>query len=162
MKGMRDGYRNECKVCNNKQKHDRYMADPNREIERVQKWRQDNAERYNAYTRARRQRPEVKAADRAGHLKRKFDLTPLQYAIKLAEQQGVCLICGRTPAEGKSLDVDHDHKSGRVRGLLCRNCNQGLGKFFDDPLVLASAIAYLFMWDQDPADAPRVRIVVGD
>jgi hypothetical protein len=41
----------------------------------------------------------------------------LQFAIKMADQRGVCLICGRAPAEGKSLDVDHDHKSGRVRGL---------------------------------------------
>jgi hypothetical protein len=67
-----------------------------REIARVKKWQQENAERVNAYHRARRERPEVKAAGRAGHLNRKFGLTPLQYAIKLAEQQG-CASFGGAP-----------------------------------------------------------------
>jgi hypothetical protein len=48
MKGMRDGYRNECKACNLRQEHERYVRDSKREIARVQNWRDDNPERYAA------------------------------------------------------------------------------------------------------------------
>ncbi len=162
MKGMRDGYRNECKACNLRQKHERYVRDPGREIARVQKWRDENPERYAAYRTAYRQRPARKLADRAGHLKRKFGLTPDEYAAKLEWQHGVCLICQQRPADGQVLDIDHDHRTGRPRGLLCRNCNQGLGQFREDPFLLAAAAGYLIMWDaEDPQEFPRVRLAIG-
>jgi hypothetical protein len=95
-------------------------------------------------------------------LKRKFGLTEEQYAAKLRWQRGVCLICQQPPAEGGSLDIDHDHRTGRPRGLLCRNCNQGLGKFREDPSLLAAATGYLIMWDEeDPKEFPRVRLAIG-
>lgn len=50
-----------------------------------------------------------------------------------------CAICGGD----KRLSIDHDHSSGRVRGLLCSPCNAGLGMFKDDPERLAKAIGYL-------------------
>jgi hypothetical protein len=161
-KGARDGYRTECKFCNNQQKHDRYMADPEREKVRVKNWQQENRQQVNAYRREYRSRPEVKAADRAGHLKRKFQLTPEEYEAKLRWQRGVCLICQQPPAEGKMLDVDHDHQTGQVRGLLCRNCNHGLGKFYENPFLLAAAAGYLVMWDDpEPKEFPRVRLAIG-
>jgi Recombination endonuclease VII len=59
-------------------------------------------------------------------------------------QNGTCAICGREEWEKvKVLGVDHDHKTGRVRGLLCTDCNMGLGKFKDDPALLRKAIKYL-------------------
>jgi hypothetical protein len=162
MKGMRDGYRNECKACSLRQKHERYVRDPDREIARVQKWRDENPERYAAYQAAYRKRPVRKLADRAGHLKRKFGITPDEYATKLEWQHGVCLICQQPPAEGQVLDVDHDHGTGRPRGLLCRNCNQGLGQFREDPFLLASAAGYLIIWDtEDPREFPCVRLAIG-
>lgn len=60
MKGMKDGYRNDCKACNLAAKHERYMRNPEPTKARVKKWQQENAERFNEYQRARRQRPEVK------------------------------------------------------------------------------------------------------
>jgi hypothetical protein len=160
MAGMRDGHRNECKACNLQQKHERYVADPDSEIHRVQKWRQDNPGRYAAYQKKRRSRPEVKAADRAGHLKRKFGLTPAEYEAKLAAQGGGCALCGRVPAPGRQLDIDHDHKTGAVRGLVCNTCNQGLGQFRDDPIRLAHAAAYLLHWET-PERPLRVRLLIG-
>lgn len=162
MKGMRDGYRNECKACNLRQKHDRYVEDPDREIARVKRWQQDNAERLNTYRWQHRKLPETKARERRTYLKRKFGLTPDEYSAKLEWQGGVCLICQRPPADGQFLDIDHDHRTGRPRGLLCRNCNQGLGQFREDPFLLAAAAGYLIMWDaEEPREFPRVRLAIG-
>jgi len=63
----------------------------------------------------------------------------------LAEQGGLCAVC-RDPIGlgGKSgARVDHDHLTGRIRGILCNRCNVALGNFRDDPKILAAAIAYL-------------------
>lgn len=53
-----------------------------------------------------------------------FDISPDEYDLILAEQGGVCAICGNTPKPGKRLAVDHDHRSGHIRGLLCYLCNR--------------------------------------
>ncbi|WP_229687322.1 endonuclease VII domain-containing protein [Micromonospora parathelypteridis] len=57
----------------------------------------------------------------------------------LAEQGGVCAICGGADPQ----HLDHDHRTGWVRGILCFNCNGGLGQFRDSPMRLARAITYL-------------------
>jgi hypothetical protein len=59
----------------------------------------------------------------------------------LARQKG-CSICGREEPN-RRLALDHDHRTGKLRGLLCHNCNQALGKFQDDPALLRKAAAYL-------------------
>lgn len=63
-------------------------------------------------------------------------------------QDGLCAICGnpQIPGEGsstKQLHVDHDHQTGKVRGLLCNQCNPGLGYFQDDISRLIAAVKYL-------------------
>jgi hypothetical protein len=58
-------------------------------------------------------------------------------------QDGRCAICRKKPQTGRRLSVDHDHKTGEVRGLLCTLCNQGLGYFKDDPGRLGAALEYL-------------------
>lgn len=57
-------------------------------------------------------------------------------------QGGLCAIC-RQPPDTPRLMIDHDHATGRVRGLLCRRCNIGLGLMRDDVAILYAAIAYL-------------------
>jgi hypothetical protein len=71
-----------------------------------------------------------------------IDITPTEYARRLQEQGGVCAICKLPPGE-KQLAVDHDHETGEIRGLLCNDCNLGLGFFRDDPDLLRHAGAYL-------------------
>ncbi len=63
-----------------------------------------------------------------------------------AYQGGVCAVCGNSPNMSKKrggLHVDHDHSTGKVRGLLCESCNVGLGFFKDSSIKLAKAIEYL-------------------
>jgi hypothetical protein len=90
----------------------------------------------------------VKSAKRAYDLKTKFKLTQIEYNAMLDGQDGVCAICGgveKVKVNGvtQRLAVDHDHKSGEIRGLLCINCNTGLGRFKDSKDLLTKAIKYL-------------------
>jgi len=71
-------------------------------------------------------------------LRRKYGLTSEQYEQMLAKQDGRCRIC-RTEANGRTWHVDHNHETGIVRGILCDNCNRGLGHFKDDADLLRRA-----------------------
>lgn len=81
--------------------------------------------------------------ERAANLKRMFGISLNEYDKKLEEQNGVCAICGGLCKSGKRLAVDHDHKTGQIRELLCGNCNGGLGKFQDNPELLEKAAEYI-------------------
>jgi hypothetical protein len=77
-------------------------------------------------------------------LQRHFNLTLEDYDAILQHQGGCCFICGNPPKEdGRRLAVDHDHKTGLVRGLLCWGCNAALGKFRDDPERIMRAAQYV-------------------
>lgn len=81
-------------------------------------------------------------------IERKFGLLKAEYVQLLENQEGVCAICRQpeTATRGgqvKMLAVDHDHRSGEVRGLLCQRCNIGLGQFQDDPELLEAAFSYM-------------------
>ena len=75
------------------------------------------------------------------HLKHKYKLSLERYLEMVEEQENVCAICGRTTET--RLYVDHDHETGKVRGLLCQACNCGLGMFRDDFNLLKTAMEYL-------------------
>jgi hypothetical protein len=79
---------------------------------------------------------------------RQYGITEDDYSALCAKQDGRCAICGSAEAGGwgGQLPVDHDHETGRVRGLLCNGCNSGLGRFGDDPDRLLAAAAYLLSW----------------
>jgi hypothetical protein len=78
---------------------------------------------------------------RRSELHRKYGMTEDQYQCKLLEQNGACAVC-KNPPSGRCLDVDHDHKNGRVRGLLCMSCNLALGKLRDDPILIEALLLY--------------------
>jgi hypothetical protein len=141
--GTKDGHRGECKVCDLERKRQRYLADPETAIARVKRWQQANSDRVNEYHRVRRAKPEVKRADRANHLMRKYGITIEQYDELLAQQGGGCAICGREPRPDISLHLDHDHETGQLRGILCFRCNNALGDLDDDVSLLREAVRYL-------------------
>lgn len=75
---------------------------------------------------------------------KKYGITLEQYELLWKSQGECCKICKTTEnSKGKSFAIDHCHKSGKVRGILCDNCNHILGKAKDDPKVLDEASAYL-------------------
>jgi len=84
-----------------------------------------------------------KKQNREAHLWSKYHISHATYKKMLAEQGGVCKICGNLPNKGKVLHVDHDHVAGDIRGLLCHGCNTGLGMFKENLATLESAKQYL-------------------
>lgn len=94
----------------------------------------------------RRKHPErARAKSRRSSLKFQYGITPEQFSATLAMQGGRCAICPNEISESvkRSAHQDHDHATGRLRGILCRSCNHGLGMFRDSPELLRCAIDYL-------------------
>jgi len=79
---------------------------------------------------------------RSKEMERNFGITLKEYENMLEQQNGRCAICDKPPTTIR-LAIDHCHESGAVRGLLCANCNRGLGYFKDEISFLEAAIAYL-------------------
>jgi hypothetical protein len=73
----------------------------------------------------------------------RYGLTPDDYARMLQQQGDVCAICKKVPAKGRRLNVDHDHVTGQVRGLLCFRCNVGLSWFNETLDTMRDAYMYL-------------------
>jgi hypothetical protein len=90
-------------------------------------------------------RPEHRDNVRKAQLKKYYGITPEQYDNLYREQNGICKICEHSDTGGRRnyLCVDHDHETGKVRGLLCHDCNIGIGKLKDDPKLLQKAMLYL-------------------
>jgi hypothetical protein len=117
-----DGLKHRCKECEALSHQVVYARDKERILERERVYRANN-----------------KRARKNTLLKYNFGLSLEQYEEMTTSQNGLCAICGSASV----LHVDHCHASLRVRGLLCFNCNTGLGKFNDSTERLRTAIAYL-------------------
>ena len=79
---------------------------------------------------------------RRGHYRSMIDDKALSALIETTKE---CTICG----SNSDLVVDHDHKTNKIRGMLCNRCNQGLGQFKDDPMLLEMARIYLLASEDD-------------
>lgn len=78
------------------------------------------------------------------------NISRFEYAKLLVKQNNCCAICGISSTEMKrELSVDHNHETDNIRGLLCSNCNVGLGNFKDSTTFLSVAIEYLERTDGD-------------
>lgn len=75
--------------------------------------------------------------------RQQYGISVFEYEEMLFSQGGKCAICEREETNGRLLATDHDHSTGKVRGLLCRACNTGLGHFGDSIPRLLSALEYL-------------------
>lgn len=128
-----------CKLCysvhnremrvKHKDKRDAYDAERgsgwDRHPEGREKYAQNDEQRFKSY------------------IKRQYDLEWSDY-LELAEKQaGLCAICGKPDENRPRLSIDHDHYSGRVRGLLCFPCNTGIGKLQDNYDLVQAAADYL-------------------
>lgn len=99
---------------------------------------------YEKFGRARYQNNREKFIknSRKCRIKRLYNLTLEQIDELLAKQDYKCILCSRSLKESKR-EIDHDHKTGKVRGILCYRCNTGLGHFNDDPIFLEKVVKYL-------------------
>jgi hypothetical protein len=129
----RYGLAGKCKDCINEQNRSYYhkYKDPEKE-------RKKSREQYLRMTPRERHIAKWKST-----LKVKYGLTLGDWHAMLIDQSGRCEICGDPMIGSRNLCVDHCHRTGRVRSLLCTPCNAGLGAFKDDPARLAAAIDYL-------------------
>lgn len=95
------------------------------------KWKQDNKE-------------QAKKSDKNWQLKRYYGISLEDYNKLLEQQKGCCAICKKNESKfKKGLVVDHDHKTGEVRSLLCPNCNFAIGYAQEDIVILEAMIKYL-------------------
>lgn len=152
-----------------------------RERERLRsaEWRKNNPEKakeasrkYNSKRKA--EKPELirayqqayreknREALRHRERERKFGISRQEYAELFLKQNGVCAICKQPETatrfgKVKALCVDHCHTSGKVRGLLCSDCNTGIGKMKENREALLSAIRYLDEHSEDGANVMKFR-----
>ncbi len=140
-KGKKGRLRSVCRRCTNRENETRRSSnlDKYRAIER-KSWR-DNFDKNG---------PSKRAASRTWKLKSVYGLSLAEFEKMLIDQDNSCAICSAVllasvRGRGRAFVacVDHDHKTGEVRGILCNSCNRGLGNFQDDPEALERAAAYL-------------------
>lgn len=108
-----------------------------RRWERLQPHRKDQDARRSPEALERRRLAKQRRAVAA-----RYGLTPEEHLALVARQGGLCAICGSPPAHD-ALAIDHDHETGRVRALLCDNCNFMIGLAQDNPTLLEIGAAYL-------------------
>lgn len=123
-----------CTKCK-QEKEDFEFNRSNYTTDRLQSWCRE----------CKRHRPEQTFKD---HLWRRHGMSEIDYEIMLKSQDGVCAICGQLETIKRNgtiqqLSVDHDHKTGITRELLCHQCNIVLGNAKDDPEILEKGAAYL-------------------
>lgn len=122
-------------------------------------WRTKNKERIREQKREyiRRNRKRIKEKDREYYehikknhpekirengMKHRYGIGLIEYDKMAKYQNNRCIICGKVAKRGRGLCVDHIHGNGHIRGLLCRNCNSGLGYFQDNENILQRAAEY--------------------
>ncbi len=141
----KDGLRTVCKKCGNAQSAVWRATNPEKVKAHNAAWYAANTEKARANNAAwwganpgRRRNYDRKS------LLKKHGITPEEFDAMLAEQDGLCAICGTDEPGGYGIfHVDHCHDTGKVRGLLCHHCNLGIGNLGDDADRVLSAAAYL-------------------
>lgn len=136
------------------------------------RWRERHRETYNRKEATRHARMRAKLTPEArralwlrSHLKRSYGLTLEEFDVMLTTQGGRCALCDGLFTElaprrnRQTIHVDHDHATGKVRGLLCVNCNLGIGYFGESVAKLQRAIRYLNQGREGRDDADHLNAV---
>ena len=123
--------------------HKWYLENKDAVRKQTKRWTSKNKSRYNEY----RRKWESDNREKSGwarEIRVDFNITVEQYYKIFTKQAGCCAICGISQKDLKSrLAIDHNHKTGTIRGLLCFNCNTSLGKWGDDSVIVKKALDYL-------------------
>lgn len=136
----KDGKAYTCKDCTKKRSAAWQKANPEKAVTRQKEWVVRNQERHHENQR----RYHSIGGWRKRWYEKKYGLSVEQVMAMIESQGGRCAICDTTEPGGRGqFAVDHDHKTGQVRGMLCQHCNTGLGSFNDDVERLKIAIVYL-------------------
>jgi hypothetical protein len=125
----RDGLQTYCRECHNAMQRIKYAQDPMAKVKRQ--------------IRAGRRKERDPLVQRRAELKRLYGITLEDYVDLFSKQNGVCAICLEECKTRKSLSVDHNHSTGKVRGLLCNRCNRAIGMLNDDTDILERAKQYI-------------------
>jgi len=142
--GQKSGLRPDCKGCC--KKHN--LLHKEEKIQYNKKYYQQHINEFKSYQKQNKERVKkvrklycLKNPDKVKNsiLKTVYGITLKQYNILKSKQNNKCAICD----EVKKLHIDHDHLTGKIRGLLCGRCNRGIGHFKDNIIVLVNAIRYL-------------------
>ena len=123
-KHTKDGHVNICKGCARSRDRAKYGRVREKQITDARRWNITHPEQYLDY-----------------QLRRTYGITLVEYNAMLADQGGVCAICGGV--DKAALSVDHDAETGHIRGLLCGHCNRAIGMLRHDPARTRAATAYL-------------------
>ena len=145
-KGKKHNLKSWCKVCDNLKMVERRKADTlwaNQRNKYNSEYRKENLEKTKAYKTEYEAKPENRVRARERAYQRKYGLSIEQVAEMLKEQNNLCKICLVNLPTTTEARVDHDHQTGKVRGILCHPCNVALGLFKDSKENLAQAIKYL-------------------
>lgn len=136
-KSTKSGYTYDCKEC-------RKVKDTNWRNQNPDKIKKKNDERKDERKEFYSSERGIKSS-RKTHLKVKYGLELEVYEKMYSEQNKLCLICQQPEPCSRNtfLAVDHCHETNKIRGLLCSNCNRGLGLFKDSVEILQNAINYL-------------------
>jgi len=151
--GGQVGHPNNSMPLSNEQRRKRYAEDPEyrqRELEASRRYHAIHKAEINERKRRKwATDPEYRAKGNAtrgkrqrAHLLKRYGMSSREYELRLALQGGACAICKKKPVR-RLLCIDHCHKTGKVRGLLCTLCNAALGGFGDDPKRMQAATDYL-------------------
>lgn len=112
-------------------------------MKKTKSWQLSNPEKYQKWLLEYRNSDKYKFKKFKEKLRRKnLSVEYLDYIKLIEKQKNLCAIC-LLPEKTKSLAIDHDHKTMKVRGLLCQKCNRGIGLFSDNQTLLKRAIEYL-------------------
>lgn len=120
-----------------------YEANKEKAKQRALQWRKDHPEKVEKLLKKSYEKNKEKY--RENRYKRKFGINMEVYKIKFEKQKGLCEICNKPSS--LNLAVDHCHKTGKIRDLLCTACNRALGLFKEDKISLLKAIEYLTKWE---------------